>query len=348
MSENNQKQKRILMFCTDFFGYDKRIANALRDTGYVVDLYDERPGKSFFHKSCIRLNVSLYRPVIIRYIRSIIAEVSHRQYDYILVIKGEGITQGAIKLLRESFPDAKTILYLWDSVRNIPDCEDRMCYYDRVFTFDPEDAACFHLPYLPLPYDNSVFMFAEKVQFEYDVAFVGTAHSVRPRVVKQVAEQCKMMGRKCYYYFYCPHPLVFLYNKMTNPDFRYLSKKEVNFRALSTDQIHEIYQKSRCILDVEHPKQSGATTRPIEMLPMKKKVITTNPKVKDFPFYRPENFLLIRRDCVELDPKFFETEYSVIPQEMIRQYSPEKFANHLMQNDVSLFSEENHNEVQSV
>jgi len=33
-----QKKKRVLMFCPSFFGYDKRLANAIRNEGYEVDL----------------------------------------------------------------------------------------------------------------------------------------------------------------------------------------------------------------------------------------------------------------------------------------------------------------------
>ena len=140
---------------------------------------------------------------------------------------------------------------------------------------------------------------------------------------------------KCFYYFYCPHPLVYFYHKFTNRDFRYLSKNEIHFQPLTMEQIHKIYQKSRCILDVEHPKQTGATTRPIEMLPMKKKVITTNRKIKDFPFYRAENFHLINRDSVEIDPAFFDLDYVSVPEDLVSQYSPQSFARSLMEKNIS-------------
>ena len=50
--------------------------------------------------------------------------------------------------------------------------------------------------------------------FDYDVAFIGTAHSSRPRIVKTLTAQCKQRGRKFYSYLFTPHYLVYFYNKL--------------------------------------------------------------------------------------------------------------------------------------
>ncbi len=325
-------QKRVLMFCTAFFGYDKRIAGALREEGFEVDLFDERPGQDFVSKAAIRFNVKGFRPVVLRYIQSVI-DSAQPEYDYVFVVKGEAICEEAITLLRKAYPGAEFILYLWDSIANIPDCKKRIPLYDRVLTFDPEDAKEQHLPYLPLPYNNNSFSYPPQNRFEYDVAFVGTAHSVRPKVVKQIVEQCEKMGRKAFVFFYSPHPLVYLYHKLRNPNFRYISLKEIHFKPLSSEELHRVYQSSRCVLDIEHPDQNGTTTRPIEMLPMQKKIITTNQHVRLFPFYNENNFCVIDRKQVCLDERFFDLPYIPPEKSIMDRYSPSHFVRSIFKSD---------------
>ena len=324
-------KKSVLMFCPKFFGYDKRISQALQDEGYEVDLIDERPSNSFIAKACIRYNVGLYRFRIRKYIESLISRNQGKQYDYVLVVQGEAINEEAISLLREAYPNARFVLYLWDSVQNIPDCEKRMVLYDRVLTFDPADAEKYGMPYVSIPYGKEHINCEPASRFEYDVAFIGTAHSVRPRVVKQIQKQCKENGRKCFVYFYSPHILVFLLNKLTNPDFRWIRKSEIHFEALPSEEVCRIYNISKCVLDIEHPKQQGTTTRPVEMLPMKKKIITTNSRVYDFPFYNPNNFYVIDRDKPNIDISFFDSRYSPVDENILEQYSPSSFVKTLME-----------------
>lgn len=323
--------KKVLMFCASFFGYDKRISSALEDAGYEVDLIDEKPSCSFIAKACVRYNVSLYRPVIRKYISSVITQREGKQYDYVLVVKGEAINEEAVALLRKAYPKAYFILYLWDSVANIPDCENRMALYDKVLTFDPVDAKKYKIPYISIPYGKeNTWCEQTKMDCKYDIAFIGTAHSIRPRVVKQIEEICKAQGRKMFVYFYSPHILVYALNKLCNSSYRWIKMREVHFEALSNEEVCQIYRASKCILDIEHPKQHGTTTRPVEMLSMKKKIITTNTHVYDFPFYDSHNFYIIDREKPDVDISFLDSPYSPVDDEIVKQYSPSQFVKALM------------------
>ncbi len=322
---DNKKAKKVLMFCPTFFGYENRLKNALLDSGYEVDLYDERPSNGFFGKMFVRLGLKIYRPVVKKYVKEIIAKNSNKHYDYVLVIKGEALWKNEISLLRKAYPDARFVLYLWDSVVNTRNCEKSMPCYDRVISFDPEDAEKFNMPFLPIPFGKE-YNYEETESYEYAAAFIGTAHSVRPRIVKEIKEQCEKMGKKCFTYFYSPHVLVFWLNKFTNPDYKYLSLKEVNFKPLSAKEVSDIYNKTKCVIDIEHPRQHGTTTRPVELLPMKKKIITTNRYVKNFEFFNESNFLIINCDKPIIDEAFLSTDYQPIAEDILYKYSPERFA----------------------
>lgn len=327
MTPNN---KKVLIFCPKFFGYEKRMADAFSNDGFDVVIYDERPSNSFICKVSLRLNFKFYKPVVKKYIKRIIEENKNTQFDYIFVVKCEAMGENEINILREAYPNAKFVLYFWDSVKNVPDGEKKMKFFDSVFTFDPNDAKKYNLPFLPVPYGTEYTNFESNDKYEYDVAFIGTAHSLRPRIVKQVKHQCEKMGRKCFTYFYSPHILVFLLNKLTNKDYKYISFKEINFKPLTTEQVCGLYNSSRCVMDIEHPKQNGTTTRPVEMLAMKKKIITTNVYVKEFDFYNPNNFLIIDKQEPKLDQEFFEKEYIPVDDEVLQKYSPKRFVETLL------------------
>lgn len=83
-------------------------------------------------------------------------------------------------------------------------------------------------------------------------------------------------------------------------------------------------------MDIEHPRQNGTTTRPVEMLPMKKKIITTNKYVKNFEFYNENNFLIIDRETPCLKEEFFESEYLPVDKDVLYKYSPENFVKNVM------------------
>ena len=58
---------------------------------------------------------------------------------------------------------------------------------------------------------------------------------------------------------------------------------------------------------------------------MKKKIITTNSYVKNFKFYNDNNFLIIDRDNPIINKNFLESCYSAVAEDIIYEYSPEKF-----------------------
>lgn len=316
------KVGQVLMLCESFFGYEKKISDALCDAGYQVDLYDERPSTGFWGKTCVRYNLRPYSPVIRRYYQSIIRKNREKKYEYIFVVKGEAVNETVIEMLRRAYPAARFILYLWDSVSNIPDCERRMRGYDRVLTFDPEDARTYGLIFRPLFYCRE-FMRQEAAGREYtfDFAFIGTAHSDRPRVVDQLQRQCNQQGGKCYYSLYLPHIAVFYYHKLLNPAYRKIQKSEISFTAMSSAEINAVYEQSRCVLDIEHNKQHGLTIRTIEMVGLEKKLITTNAAIRQYDFYRPANICVIDRENPVLDMEFLRTPYEPLPDELYKKYS---------------------------
>lgn len=323
--------RSVLLFCSRFFGYEKRIEDALSDIGMDVCMYDERPSSGFIGKACVRLNIAPYRPVVRRYYQSILNRHKGDRFDYVLVINGEAISEDILDMLRLAYPRAEFILYLWDSVRNIPDCEKRMGRYDRVLTFDPADAKTYGIPFLSVPYGKEHTRTYANDHYDFDAAFIGTAHSIRPRVVTQIRRQCEALGRTCFTYFYSPHILVYFFYKLTNPDYRYISLRDIHFKPLPISAVCDIYSRSKCVLDIEHTGQRGSTPRTVEMLPMKRKIITTNALIREYDFFNGQNFCIIDRADPRIDPDFFDKPFIPVPDSVLHRYSPAHFARSLFQ-----------------
>ena len=331
-----EDKKSVLMFCPNFFGYENRVSKALRDEGFEVDLYDERPNNGFFCKAFLRLNCSFYKPIVRKYIRRVIEENRDKQYDYVLIVKSEAAGEKEIALLRQAYPKAKFILYLWDSVANVPDGEKKLRLYDRVLTFDPVDAEKYKIKLRPLFFSNE---YENKTQTEenedyfYDFAFVGTAHTNRALIVKKLADECKKRGTDSFSYLFLPHKMVYFYNKITNRDFKDVSLSDIKFSPVKAEEITEIYKKSRCILDVEHTKQRGLTIRTIEMLGMGKKIITTNDYIKSYDFYNPNNVYLIDRNSPHVCETFWTSRYEPVPEEIFNRYTIKNFVRELLEEE---------------
>lgn len=320
-----QGRKNVLMICPGFFGYREAIAREIENLGFSVDVYDERLEGGFWAKAMIRLNCRLYYPVIEKYYGRIVAENRHKDYAYIFVVKGEAITPRVMQQLRQTWPRAEFVLYLWDSVKNVPQGQTRLGWYDRVLTFDPEDAKAYGLQFRPLFFSREFSGIPSGGENTYAVAFIGTAHSIRPRVIHQLTQQCQSLGKKIFAYQYCPYPAVYWKGVLTNRNFRYLKPSQVHYTPLSKEEIREIYSKSSCVLDVEHVQQTGLTMRTIELVGMGKKIITTNFRVREYDFYDPNNIYILDKDEPWLDPAFLEAQYRPIPGEIRQRYSIEAF-----------------------
>ena len=93
------------------------------------------------------------------------------------------------------------------------------------------------------------------------------------------------------------------------------------YRALSSEEVMEVVASSKAVLDIQHPKQTGLTMRTIEMLGVKRKLITTNPAVKEYDFYNPQNILVIDRANPIVNKEFLESLYSPINEKLYYKYS---------------------------
>lgn len=306
--------------------YDCDIKAAFEDLGLEVDMVNERPRDSVAFKAAVRLNLNVYGGTMRRYYHSLLEQRRGKDYDYVVVIRGEYFTEESIAEYRSEFKSAQFILYLWDSAANYPAVKQRWGLYDRVLSFDRRDveenpgALRFRPLFFVDAFDRRRMQRGSSKP-QYTAVFVGTAHSDRPQVVNCVKQQIEESGGSFYSYWYQPTSVLFYYNRLKGDGFAGLKSSEVHHQFLPRDEVAGILSSARATVDAEHPKQVGLTMRTIESVGLGIKLITTNADVKNYDFYNAENICVIDRDDPKVDIEFIESPPVPPTTQVLDKYS---------------------------
>lgn len=337
----NLKGKSILFISSKAFGIPENIIKELINLGAIVDYYDERPANNFLTKALIRINRILVAPYINFYYNKIIKQTSTKKYDYIFFIKAESISHSKLKLLFSLHPESTNIIYHWDSIANNKNALNTLPEFDYAFSFDRKDCKKFNMHFLPLFYYNEYKDIAlSKENKIFDLLFVGTVHSDRYKIINSIITQFSENGYNYFTYFFFQSKIMFYRYLLINKKSLSLKKFQVHFNSLNKEDLLELYKKSRTIIDIQHPKQTGLTLRTFEALGSKCKLITTNKDIKNYNFYHPNNILIIDRNKPVIPKSFLELDYYPIPDAIYESYSITSWIKSIFYN-TSLFHRHN-------
>ncbi len=317
MSILNLKNKNVLMFCPSFFGYDTEIKKEIETLGATVSLFDERVFSNVFGKALIRLNFRRGIKYHIEkfYTKKLLNQV--KDIDYILLINPETITTNILRRAKEINPNVKIITYMWDSFKNKTFSTEYIKLSDSFFTFDPVDAEEKKVNFLPLFFVNDYQNIKEKEELKYRLSFIGTAHSERFNIVKNLTRS----STSNFLFFYCPSKIVYLYKKYIKNELNGLKISDISFSSMSRQSIIDVIECSHSIIDVCHPSQVGLTMRSIEMLGAKKKLITTNIEILSYDFYHSNNILYVNDETTsEQINRFIELPYYAVCDDIYHKY----------------------------
>lgn len=315
--------KRILFFSPRSFGYEVAIKKRLEEMGAVVTYYDDRPSNDFWGKAMLRVSKRSMTIRIRHYYQGISEELeSESVFDFIFLLNLEAMPLWFIKNLRATYSNTPIVLYMWDSFKNKVHTQDYIPLCNRVISFDKEDQKCYpFLEFRPLFFLNQYSEITSCKNYIYDVSFVATAHSDRFVIAQEIKKQIEKFGGVAFNYFYLQSKKLFLYLKLTNPAFKSTRVSDFNYKSLSTDELLDVIAKSKAVLDIQHPKQTGLTMRTIEMIGAERKLITTNAAIREYDFFNPNNICIIDRENPVLDKNFLSSTYQPIDDNLYHKYS---------------------------
>lgn len=317
--------KKILFFSPAFFGYENRIADKMKQLGAETDFFDVRSVTKASERALLKFSPRIFDKKTESYYARILSQVQRTRYDYVLFIKCDMPTERVLHLFRKRFKNAKFCLHLWDSVRNIPDIEKKYKYFDFISSFDRKD--CCQNPGLffrPLYYCDEYRRQGTENSYKYDLCFIGTVHSDRWKILKELKRQADKRGLKTFYYLYLQSRFIYWFYKLMKPEFRDTDIKDFKFNKISSTEASDIIKHSKEVIDIQHPGQSGLTIRTIEMVGMNKKMITTNADVKNYDFYDCHNIQIIKRKKPVLSGDS-EKSYRQLDLKVYQKYSLESW-----------------------
>lgn len=269
----NKEQPDIIFISPPFFNYEKFITNELRSLGHRPCYISGKKGKiwDFFISF---LSLIKQKRIYSRHIFKKLEKINIENVDLLFVIKGENVTKQHIQYLKSKNSQLRCIMYQWDSVKNF-DYRDLASVFDKVTTFDFNDAQTFHFDYQPLFYTRDIHP-VKNIKEDIDILLIGTYIPLRYRYCKKFLLLAKQLQLKMYAHIFVA-PSFYLKSQILGNNKLCLENwKDVSIVSIPRKKLIEYYRRSKVILDVSHPEQSGMSMRFIEAYGMNKKVITSN------------------------------------------------------------------------
>ncbi|CAK2011138.1 hypothetical protein [Vibrio crassostreae] len=320
MAKSSLVNKKVLLIAPSFFSYSERISSELERKGAIVTVYDERPSNSFLFKIIFRLGFLkkiFAKNIINNHFDHIYSNFCQDSFDYILIINPECTPVDFISKVKEVNADCKTIVYMWDSVINKPSSEIYIDAVDCFYSFDKRDCSD-KVFFQPLFYSNDTYSDDDFVE-TYDFSFVGTLHGNRKAILKNIVSQHSDSHHFIYGFYH--NRTLHVIKKLLTLDFISRTPFNVQFKPLSYNKYLKSLSESKVVIDLPSQSQTGLTMRSIEVLGLKKKLITTNKDIVNYDFYNPKNILVIGSNRTSIPFEFLSSDYENIDKDIYERYN---------------------------
>lgn len=321
------KDKKIILGMPRDYSLSKLIIKNLESLGLQVVYINPEDTESFEYESFKKRLLNLFHKIIsgnksykIKLRREFYFKKKYEaintfdEYDYCLFIRADFFEDDLIKFCKAK---SKQILsYHYDGVNRNKEIYDKIPYFDTFFVFDKEDLKI-----------NPSFQYITNFYFDYpeeninykienDFYFLGSHHNSRKDIIFKLYEKLSQISNSIKFEIAFDKAN---YNEMAD------YKKQQNIKCLPKIINYELYlenvKKSNVIIDLVIDEHKGLSFRVFESLKYKKKLITTNKTIKDYPFYNENNVLILDDNSIEKISSFLEKPLVEIDQLILKTYS---------------------------
>ena len=254
----------------------------------------------------------------------IIPSISH-----LVIIDGalNVIEISELEKCRQMNPNLKIILFLINSIEaQSPIMKDvrpkiKMFDWDRIYTFDKEDAQKYGYDYLGFCYYSSHHI-PEKKEVTKDAYFVGGLKGQRENTIYDTYNFLVSKGVKC------------MFDLMPFGDSKPAPLPGANFYHgwKPYNEILEKVQDSNCIIEICQQGQNGATLRYFEAVTMNKKLLTNNTNIKNFPFFNSK-LMRIFSSVDDIDAEWIKSR-EPIDYNYHGEFSPTHFIDYILSDNL--------------
>jgi hypothetical protein len=313
--------KKILFIALPYHQYTEEIVKELRKQNYHVDYFPIKPRK-LWHKILQTISKKNFQRYLDHFHKKNIKLFSNNKYSIVLFIQVHFMSPRNIEYLKQTQSNSKFILYNWDSIKT-HDFRPFIKYFDKIATFDVNDAASLNLDYLPL-FSIKKFQDLDKSKEKLQVYFVGNIVSVeRYFAIRKFKEYCHNNNINFSCYMKCT-PVT--YGKLL------LKGKfplDVHFTSIHPKKFISMMKESSAVFDFANHQQSGYTMRFIENLCAGKKIITNNHSVFSETFFSEDRIFVFDMHNYEGIKQFLDQPL-IKTDEKFEKYYLKNFLNQLL------------------
>lgn len=330
--EFQKNQPDTLVICAPFFSYHRSIIEELESRGRCVAWWSDRISENSIYKILLRIFPKTVAMLSRSSFESKASILVKKYIQTVLVVKGEGLSSATINSLRNSMPDARFHLYLWDGLENVRGATDIAPLFDTVSSFDPEDAKKLGWYYRPLFASNTEMTpKVAKDRWEHDWMFIGSLHSDRYKILKRlVSSNAKL---RSFVYCFIPGKLAWFLRHLTDWSIWHPGAIKISTVSLTPKMVMQIADEARAAVDIEHPRQRGLTMRTIETLMAHRKLITTNSRIRDTDLFDESRVCIINRNDPIIPEKFLDIPFLPLASSIRERYSISGWMNDILENE---------------
>jgi len=312
-------KKRLLYIAPDHYSFYKVILDGfIKFSDYNVQFIYSNKSEEFKYKNFGQRvynfflknfkNKNIKRDYKLKYFESKLNE--YKNYDVLYINRPDIFTDEELKKITSKCN--KSIVYYWDSFEKIEGQYETMKHFDKAYSFDKFDCEKYGL----IKGHNFFYNTDNSKIPEYDIFFIGTYDKRYENLIK-ILNLIDKQNLKV-------HATLFTYDKNIS---KKLLQKNISFinEIVPFNEAHIYSQNTKIILDIQHETQVGLSFRPYESIGLKKKLITTNPHIKDYDFYNPNNIFIWEKHTTEIPKSFLETPYQDIDTEIYNKYKLENW-----------------------
>lgn len=219
-----------------------------------------------------------------------------------IVLQMSYLTMNLPRFINKRNSKTRVVAWYWDIVKKntLPQNIKGRC---ELWSFDPADCRKYNMRFNHQYYFKSLITKSDVCK--WDVFFCGSDCG-RGRLLVDLYRKFLMLKLKINF-------------KIINSSFSEIPAEIISEPICYAD-IEKCNSEAKAILEIPRPGQSGATLRLMESLFLKKKVITTNPKVMEEPFYNENNIFVIGKRPIETLNSFLNSDYDHSADEFIDKY----------------------------
>ena len=276
---------KILFIGLDYHNYTKAIIDEFQLLGAQVDWFDIQP-RSFFFKVFNTVSKGLYSKYLNFYHNNKLRKSSKYTYDKVFFLQVHQMSIANLLELKEIHNNSEFILYNWDAITN-HDYRQHARYFDKVYTFDYQDANKYGYIYLPLFCQRQIQNLSSVNIKPRSIYVVGNiVNPDRYLAIKSFRKYCKENS-----IYITEHlkisPVVFV--RLLG---MWVIPFNVKFFSIKQSKFLEIIESSSAVFDYLNHSQSGQTMRMMENICINKKVITNNKWVVNEKFYSKDRIFV--------------------------------------------------------